>query len=252
MITHLEPNWFKGNGSSGTLGLYHPLFPKFPQAYSGLTMTATSSPSPDMSPESLTLSRTQLRREMRQRRRALSVVEQKKAAARLKAQVLALPEFLQAKRIALYLPNDGEIDPTQLIEQARKMGKVCYLPVLQPLVENRLWFVRFDHKTPMTHNRFGIPEPKLKGFADKKRNRCRPEDLDLVLFPLVAFDEQGGRMGMGGGFYDRTFAFTRHRKFAKPAVIGLAHECQKADDLPIADWDIPLQAIASDQGVYRA
>lgn len=200
----------------------------------------------------LTLNRAALRREMRQRRRSLSLSEQKRAARDLKSRVLALPEFLRAKRIALYLPNDGEIDPSMLIEQARAMGKTCYLPVLQPLAENRLWFVRYDHSTPMTHNRFGIPEPRLKGFADKKRNRCRPEDLDLVLFPLVAFDDAGGRMGMGGGFYDRTFAFTRHRRFAKPALMGLAHECQKVDNLPIADWDIPLQGVISDRRLYRA
>lgn len=205
-----------------------------------------------MTDNTLKQNRTSLRREMRQRRRALSIIQQKNAAEDLKSRVLSMPEFMRAKRIALYLPNDGEIDPSLLIEKARKMGKICYLPVLQPLVENRLWFVRYDRLTPMTHNRFGIPEPKLKGFADKKRNRCRPEDLDLVLFPLVAFDEKGGRMGMGGGFYDRTFAFTRQRRFAKPSLIGLAHECQKVDDLPIADWDIPLQGVISDKDIYRA
>ncbi len=239
MITHLEPFGSRATTAAALPGLSPPQFSK---PCSGHLMT-----------DKTTLhNRTALRREMRQHRRALSIIEQKKAAENLKSRVLAMPEFIRAKRIALYLPNDGEIDPSLLIDQARKMGKVCYLPVLQPLVENRLWFVRFDHKTPMTHNRFGIPEPKLKGFADKKYNRCRPEDLDLVLFPLVAFDEQGGRMGMGGGFYDRTFAFTRHRRFAKPAMIGLAHECQKVDDLPIADWDIPLQGVVSDQGIYRA
>lgn len=202
--------------------------------------------------DSIMQNRAALRREMRQRRRALSIIEQKKAAEDLKSRVLAMPEFLRAKRIALYLPNDGEIDPRLLIRQARKMGKVCYLPVLQPMAENRLWFVRYDQRTPMTHNRFGIPEPRLKGFADKQRNRCRPEDLDLVLFPLVVFDKHGGRMGMGGGFYDRTFAFTRHRQFCKPALIGLAHECQRIERLPIASWDIPLQAVVSDQAMYRA
>ena len=200
----------------------------------------------------LALDRIQLRRQMRQRRRALTTLEQKRAAVSLKNQLLSMPEFLRAKRIALYLPNDGEIDPSLLIEQAKKMGKTCFLPVLQPLVENRLWFVRYDSNTPMTRNRFGIPEPKLRAFADKQRNRCHPKDLDLVLFPLVAFDEQGGRMGMGGGFYDRTFAFTQHRLFSKPTLIGLAHECQKVDALPTANWDIPLQAVASDQGIYRA
>lgn len=189
---------------------------------------------------------------MRQRRRALSPLEQKKAARALKSQVLALPEFRRAKRIALYLPNDGEIDPSLLIEQARRMGKTCYLPVLKPLAEQQLWFVRYDRRTPMSRNRFGIPEPQLKGFADKQRNRCAAKNLDLVLLPLVAFDAAGGRMGMGGGFYDRSFAFTRQRQFAKPALVGLAHACQKVAALPIAHWDIPLQAIVSDRGVYRA
>lgn len=200
--------------------------------------------------DTLQQNRTQLRREMRQKRRALSAAEQKQAAHALQRQLIKMPQFLRAKRIAVYLPNDGEIDPSFLIEQVRKMGKTCYLPVLQPLVINRLWFVRYDHKSPMTHNRFGIPEPKIKGFADNKRNRCAASDLDLVLLPLVAFDEQGGRMGMGGGFYDRTFAFTRQKPSGKPALIGLAHECQKVDVLPIASWDIPLQGVVTDKMVY--
>lgn len=196
--------------------------------------------------------RARLRREMRHRRRTLTPLQQKKAAAALKSRILAMPEFIRAKRVALYLPNDGEIDPGFLIQQAQKMGKTCYLPVLQPLADNRLWFVQYDRNTPMTRNRFGIPEPRLRGFANNMRNRCRPENLDLVLFPLVAFDTDGGRMGMGGGFYDRTFAFTRQRQFGKPALIGLAHECQRVNSLPTAHWDIPLQAVVSDQAIYRA
>ncbi|WP_028302550.1 5-formyltetrahydrofolate cyclo-ligase [Oceanospirillum beijerinckii] len=200
--------------------------------------------------DTLHLNRNQLRREMRHRRRALTPAQQKQAALSLRSQLLKIPQFLRAKRIAVYLPNDGEIDPSLLIEQARKMGKTCYLPVLQPLVVNRLWFVRYDHKTPMTHNRFGIPEPRIKRFADNARNRSKASDLDLVLLPLVAFDEQGGRMGMGGGFYDRTFAFTRHKCSAKPALIGLAHECQKVAELPIASWDIPLAGVVTDKALY--
>ena len=196
--------------------------------------------------------RSALRRLMRQRRRALSTLEQKKAARQLKNRVLSMPEFMRAKRIAFYLPNDGEISPALLIEQARAMGKTCYLPVLQPLAKNRLWFVRYDHQTPMTQNRFGIAEPKLKGYADKVRNRCRPEDLDLVFLPLVAFDKRGGRMGMGGGFYDRTFAFTHIRRTTKPALTGLAHELQNVEYLPLAHWDIPLHAVITERNIYRS
>lgn len=196
------------------------------------------------------MSRVQLRREMRRRRRQLSPVQQKRAAHNLLRQVKSLPQFLRARRIAVYLANDGEINPEPVIEQIRKMGKTCYLPVLQPLVVNRLWFVRYDHATPMTHNRFGIPEPRMKGFSDRQRNRSHARDLDLVLFPLVAFDEKGGRMGMGGGFYDRTFAFTRQRRSARPALVGLAHECQKVDALPVESWDIRLQGVVTDQKAY--
>lgn len=198
------------------------------------------------------LNRPQLRREMRRRRRSLSPAQQKRAAQQLLNQVKKLPQFLRARRIAVYLANDGEIDPVHVIEQMRRMGKTCYLPVLKPLVVNQLWFVRYDLKTPMTRNKFGIPEPRIKGFSDNRRNRCAAKHLDLVLFPLVAFDTQGGRMGMGGGFYDRTFAFARQRPSARPALLGLAHECQKTERLPVESWDIPLHGIVTDQGIYSA
>ncbi|OPX54329.1 5-formyltetrahydrofolate cyclo-ligase [Oceanospirillum multiglobuliferum] len=196
--------------------------------------------------------RNQLRRAMRHNRRALSPLQQKQAAERLFRLLIRQPFFLRAKRIALYLASDGEIDPQLLIQKAQQMGKTCYLPVLQPLVTNRLWFVRYDKRTPMGKNRFGISEPKIKNFGNRKQNRCTAKQLDLVLLPLVAFDPAGGRMGMGGGFYDRTFAFMRQHIAGKPVLVGLAHECQKVDKLPIASWDIPLHAVASDQALYVA
>lgn len=195
--------------------------------------------------------RNQLRRAMRHNRRALSPLQQKQASRRLFSLLSRQSFFLRAKRIALYLANDGEIDPQLLIKKAQQMGKTCYLPVLQPLVTNRLWFVRYDQKTPMTQNRFGISEPKIKNFGNRKENRCAAKQLDLVLLPLVAFDPKGGRMGMGGGFYDRTFAFMRQHRAAKPTLIGLAHECQKVEALPIASWDIPLHAVVSDRAIYQ-
>ncbi len=77
--------------------------------------------------------------------------------------------------------------------------------------------------------------------------------LDLVLLPLVGFDEQGGRLGMGGGFYDRSLAYLARRKNGhKPTLIGLAHECQKVDRLALASWDIPLAGTVTDAGWYVA
>lgn len=195
--------------------------------------------------------RQTIRQEVRQRRRALGRAQQRKAAEQLCARVLATPEFLRARRVAVYLANDGEIDPRLLIAQIWKMGKTCYLPVLEPLAEGKLWFVRYAPNTPMTRNRFGIPEPRLQGYANQKRHRSPPQYLDLVLLPLVAFDAQGNRMGMGGGFYDRTFAFSQRKQARKPVLMGLAHECQKLESLPVEAWDVPLQGIISDLKVYR-
>ncbi|SDL59116.1 5-formyltetrahydrofolate cyclo-ligase [Franzmannia pantelleriensis] len=193
--------------------------------------------------------RRQLRRELRQRRRALSASQQRDASRRLCRQLRRLPEVQRARRVALYLPNDGEIDPTPLLDWLRQRGAKAYLPVLMPLADNRLWFVHYHAATPMVRNRFGISEPSTRHAAHRAR-RLPPWALDLVLLPLVGFDAHGQRMGMGGGFYDRSFAFTR-RQGPRPRLLGVAHTCQQVAALPSAGWDIPLDAIVSDSAVIR-
>lgn len=152
--------------------------------------------------------------------------------------------------MALYLPNDGEIDVTPLLAWLRRRGARAYLPVLRPLSDNRLWFVHYHDATPMIANRFGIQEPQTRHGAHRAR-RLPPWALDLVLLPLVGFDEQGNRMGMGGGFYDRSFAFSRANSGPRPRLIGVAHDCQRVERLPIASWDVPLDAIVSDARIIR-
>lgn len=190
--------------------------------------------------------RQQLRRQIRARRRALSPLQQQRAAESLFRLLKRQPLFIRSRRIAFYLANDGEISPHLLLEQAQKMGKRCYLPVLQPGAENRLWFARYRTDTPMYVNRFGISEP----LPDSGSLLQAPQ-LDLVLMPLVAFDRQGGRLGMGGGFYDRTFAFKSAAGVSahKPYLLGLAHSCQEVAELELAHWDIPLHGVATDAGL---
>ncbi|GHC29202.1 5-formyltetrahydrofolate cyclo-ligase [Aidingimonas halophila] len=144
----------------------------------------------------------------------------------------------------MYLPNDGEIDPTPLIDWFHRRRVEVYLPVLRPLEHNCLWFVRYHRHTPMRRNRFGIHEPDTRYGAHRARRRPAWV-LDLILLPLVGFDAQGQRLGMGGGFYDRSLAFTRQRR-PRPTLIGVAHTCQEVEHLPAADWDVPLDAIVSD------
>ena len=192
--------------------------------------------------------RQQLRQQMRRARRALSAQQQKLAAQNLLGNIATLPEFIRANHIAIYLPADGEIDPRPLLERCWAMGKKTYLPILHPIRHNCLWFAPYDANTPMTRNCYGIEEPRLD-----KAPRRPAWALDLVLLPLVAFDAEGGRMGMGGGYYDRTFAFSRKQPGLRgPRLIGLAHELQRVDKLAVESWDIPLAAILTDQHRYLA
>lgn len=182
---------------------------------------------------------------MRTRRRALSAKAQREASRKLLQNLKRQPAFRNARHIALYLPNDGEIDPRPVIEYCWQLGKRTYLPVLHPIRHNCLWFVPYDRTTPMTRNIYRILEPKL--VAAPRRPAWA---LDLVLLPLVAFDASGARMGMGGGYYDRTFAFKQRKGPQGPALIGLAHDFQRVEELPVASWDIPLAGIMTDCGGY--
>lgn len=186
-----------------------------------------------------------LRRHLRQQRRSLSRTEQRIASYNLCAQIKRSSIFAKAKTLSVYLASDGEIDPKPIIELCWQLNKKVYLPVLHPVRQNRLWFAPYKKTTKLEVNRYKILEPKFKhqGIA--------PWALDLVLMPLVGFDEQGGRIGMGGGYYDRTFAFKLSRFGLRgPKLVGLAHELQRVKKLPRADWDVPLSGVISDQRRY--
>ncbi|MDO3720998.1 5-formyltetrahydrofolate cyclo-ligase [Marinobacter sp. chi1] len=190
--------------------------------------------------------RAQLRKSLRRQRRSLTANAQRDAANNLALNLLTHPDLIRAKHIAIYLPNDGEIDPRIFMQMAHRRQGQFYLPVLHPIHDGKLSFMRFDEQTKLFPNRFGIPEPTFQP------QMTRPVwALDAVLFPLVGFDAKGGRLGMGGGFYDRTFAFSRLRPAMAPKLIGLAHEFQRVDRLPIEPWDIPLHGVVTDQQRYR-
>ena len=192
-------------------------------------------------------SRNALRRSLRAQRNTLSAAQQLRAAQQLATRLATQPLFRVSRRIAVYLPNDGEIDPVPLMTRIWRMNKICYLPILSRLTHDRLWFAPFTPDTPLTQNRFGIFEPLTPA-----RNRISAQELDLILMPLVAFDTQGNRLGMGGGFYDKSLAFLRTRRvWRKPHLIGLAHDFQRVDKLTASAWDVPLQAVATDGGIYQ-
>ena len=186
-----------------------------------------------------TPSRGQLRAELRARRRALTIEQQARAARALVASTAGLPGWRRARHIALYLAADGEIGTAPLAELARTQDKQLFLPVLQP--DMRLRFVEWRRGDRLRRNRFGIPEPP----ADNRQRSAR--ELDIIFMPLVGWDREGGRLGMGGGYYDRTLAAVA----GGPLLVGLAHSCQETDTVVGEVWDIPLDFVATESGLHH-
>jgi 5-formyltetrahydrofolate cyclo-ligase len=187
--------------------------------------------------------RNNQRRILRQMRRSLDSRERTHRSEQLCRNIVNQRLFLSSRRIALYLAADGEVETDTLIERAWSSSKQVYLPVLVPFSHNRLWFVQYRPDTRLVRNQFGIAEP----VADHRR-LVAPYTLDAVFTPLVGFDPKGNRLGMGGGFYDRSFAFLRYRKhWKKPRLVGMAFDFQQLQDLPAQPWDVPLSAVATDK-----
>lgn len=189
---------------------------------------------------------TLLRKRMKQQRRSLTdralVQHGNSVCEYIKKQSF----YLNSSKLAIYLPVQGEISPLGLVDHARKLGKRVYLPILSPLAPKGLWFVNWSTTTRFQTNRYGIPEPDYASC-----DLLPAQNLDLVLTPLVAFDEQCHRIGMGGGFYDRTFSFLLSRQhWIKPKLIGLAHDFQKIKSIRPQTWDIPLQGVVTERAFY--
>jgi 5-formyltetrahydrofolate cyclo-ligase len=187
-----------------------------------------------------------LRRQLRGLRLSLSSSEQCHHARALARVLGRHPAFLRAMRVGLYWPADGEIDPRPLMALPQSRRKRWQLPVLRPRPSPKLWFLGYRPGEPTVRNRFDIPEP------ERRNRRLRTAgNLDLLLVPLVGFDADCNRIGMGGGFYDHTLAYLRERRYwRRPYLIGLAHECQRVECLPVRPWDVPLDLVVTEARVY--
>lgn len=187
-----------------------------------------------------------VRKEIRVGRSSLSSAYRQESARLAARQAIRQPWFLRARTIAAYIPAGGELDPLPILERALSLGKKCYLPVLRPFKQQKLWFAEWNTGSELVTNRFGIPEP------EKLNNRLiAPWALDIVLMPLVAFDDRGHRIGMGGGYYDRTLAYTGYRKvWSKPLRVGYGYEFQRLTRINANPWDVPLDAIVTDRTIY--
>jgi 5-formyltetrahydrofolate cyclo-ligase len=189
------------------------------------------------------LSRNEIRQLIRQQRRALTPTQQSHAAQQAAARMLAYPPVVMAHTVALFLSFDGELDTRPLIDQLWRAGKKVYLPVLHPFSAGNLLFLHYHPQSELVVNRLKITEPKLD-----LREVLPLQDLDVLVTPLVAFDDNGQRLGMGGGFYDRTLQNWQQHGIQP---VGYAHDCQRVEKLPVEEWDIPLPAVVTPSKVWQ-
>lgn len=184
-----------------------------------------------------------LRQQFRAQRRAINAAQRDdfaQAAAELFAQH---PLFQTSQKIACYLARDDEFDCAPIIKKIWQAGKECYLPALSAAQEHFLDFMPYREHDELQANRYQILEPA-------NAPRIAGESLDLVLVPLVSFDLLGNRLGMGGGYYDRTFEFLLKKLTGMPVLIGLGYETQRVDELPWDAWDVPLEGVLTESRVY--
>jgi 5-formyltetrahydrofolate cyclo-ligase len=191
--------------------------------------------------------RQRLRKQLRQARRELAPRWRARATATTLSHVRSHHRYLRSRRIALYAGADGELCPMGLVADALARKKTVYLPVLHPFRRGRLMFCAWRPGTPLRRNRFGIREP-----VPDAANLIPLRHLDLVLVPLLGFDDHGNRLGMGGGYYDRSFAFRkRFARWRQPFLLGIGFELQRVHRLEQRSWDVTLDAVVTETG-YRS
>ena len=179
-----------------------------------------------------------LRTTYREIRENLPKAWQRNLSSRICSRIRSMDPYRHAKRIAIYHACNGEVSLEDLWGSAPMQGKFCYFPVINS--ENKLSFLPATPGTPFKNNRYGIPEP------DVDLSQAIPaSDINLILMPLVVFDSNCTRIGMGGGYYDRTLAKENH-----PMLIGVAYEFQRQTWLLPDEWDIPLTAVVTEKMVY--
>ena len=181
-------------------------------------------------------SKSQLRRHIRSQRAALTKSQRFQAQIKLAQQARRIRPLWQSKRLLSYSPFEGEISPESLIKKLP--FSELYLPKITSYRKAQMQFL--PAQSQIRSNRYGIVEPQSKAsiFANQ---------LDVILLPMVAFDAAGNRLGMGAGFYDRALEKLIYQRSTKPLLIGLGYSFQEVENIPAQPWDVPLDAILTDE-----
>lgn len=190
--------------------------------------------------------RSMLRDTLRATRTGIPAATRIAAAQDVAERLLGMPVLATARTVAGYWAIGGELPLHSLVTRLRAQTRYC-LPVLR--AGRTLRFAPWNIGDAIAANRYGIPEPV------KVEDGINPEELDVVLLPLIGFSRNGDRLGTGGGWYDRSFAFRRHAA-APPLLVGVGFACQQIDEsagtaLQAQPWDVPLDAIVTERELIR-
>ncbi len=180
-----------------------------------------------------------LRARIKHQRNTLTKPFMERSALALLGHLSAAKVIEEHQNLAFYLPIKGEISCWPLIEYAKSLDKNCFLPKVFPNKKRGMWFLPYEDKASIAKGAFGILEPTAN-----IKDAIRPSQLDVIFMPLVAFDNQGNRVGMGGGYYDSVLSnFKQQQK--RPLLIGLAYNFQQVSQVPLQSWDISMDAVAT-------
>lgn len=186
--------------------------------------------------------KSKIRKEILAKRQNLSLFEIEQCSHAIVNQVTQLDCYQKSQHIAFYYSVKNEVQTHAFIQQALLKNKTCYLPKITSITPPLMNFYRVENFKQLEINRYGIPEPKTKD-----RSIIAPDELDLVIVPMVAFDLSRNRLGMGAGFYDRYF---HGRNNSKPFLVGLAYEFQRIEQIPLEPWDLSMDLIVTELKIY--
>jgi len=188
--------------------------------------------------------RKQLRLQIRQARKDIPANYARQASYKFSERIAEQPAYQNANRVAGFLAFDGEADPAPLMDRAIQENKLVFVPIIVGK-EKPLLFAPWTRQSRLKKNAVGILEPDVP-----QAQLIEAHELECVITPLVVFDENCNRIGVGGGFYDRSFAFLQQAPESSTVLIGMAYEMQKVDKIEVEPWDIRLNAIVTELAVY--
>jgi 5-formyltetrahydrofolate cyclo-ligase len=207
---------------------------------------SASSPLPPGTAAAQSAARRALRKQMREARQRLTRRQRRDASLAIAQSALRAGLLKSGLKVAAYVAVRHEADLAVLMARARAIGCRLYLPRVSNQRTGRMEFHRFAGLRNLKRSSLGLLEPACTA------PRLPPRELDRVFVPLSAFDAAGRRLGTGGGFYDRRFAWlARGRSWRKPRLVGVGYEVQRVPRVPAEPWDVVMDAIVTERGVLR-